>query len=69
MAVSCSCRGQPCRELPGWTWRDWPTSIGGDNRFLQHDSGVVARSLEEARDLERAAAERDEKHLREVTDG
>jgi len=51
--VSCRCcrqQGQPCSQLPGWTWYDWPSSIGGDNRFLQHDSGVRAESLREARE-------------------
>lgn len=40
----------PVRSLPGWCWHGWPNSVGGDNRFLQHVSGVVARSLEEARE-------------------
>jgi len=50
--MSCPCcRGaQPCSQLPGWTWYEWPNSIGGDNRFLQHESGVVAHSLFEARE-------------------
>ena len=39
--------GQPCKELPGWTWYHWPSSRE-DNRYLQHDSGVVALSLFDA---------------------
>lgn len=46
--MSCSRKGQPCKKLPGWTWYHWPSSRG-DNRYLQHSSGVVALSLFDAR--------------------
>ncbi|MAH47934.1 hypothetical protein CMI37_19085 [Candidatus Pacearchaeota archaeon] len=42
----------PCRELPGWTWYEWPNSVGGDNLYLQHEGGTVAQNLEEAREKE-----------------
>lgn len=64
--MSCSCSGYPT-SLPGWTRYDRYPDVGGENTYLQHESGVRADNLEEARRMDRERAEKTEQNFREVT--
>lgn len=63
--MSCSCSGYPT-SLPGWTRYGRYPDTGGDNTYLQHESGLKAADLAEARRMSHEMAAREEKRCKGV---